>query len=277
MEKDIPYQLSTLGHNQRLAIFRMLMRRYPDRVSAGEIAECLSIKSSTMSAYLSALMRAQLVEQLRSGTSLLYSINIYSAQKLFGYLFTDCCRGRPDICMPINKGSSVMDGRKYNVLFICVGNSARSIFAESLLRRAAGDRFSVYSAGTRPGTDLNPFAVQLLIDKGYDVSELRSKDISEFQQIDAVRFDFVFTVCDQAANEECPAWDGQPISGHWGIQDPVKVQGTNAEKAFAFQKAYGSLKRRIEAFIALPIESLERIALQKAVDEISLISSTIDT
>lgn len=161
-----------------------------------------------------------------------------------------------------------MSDRTYNVLFICVGNSARSIFAESILREAAGQRFNVYSAGTRPGSQLNPFAVQVLDDKGHDVSILRSKDVSEFSRPDAPDFDFVFTVCDQAANEECPAWEGQPVSGHWGMPDPVKVEGTNAEKALAFQQAYGALKRRIEAFVALPIESLNRISLQQAVDDI---------
>ncbi|OWJ77311.1 helix-turn-helix domain-containing protein [Haematobacter missouriensis] len=268
MEKEIPDQLSTLGHPQRLAIFRLLMRRYPDRVPAGEIASTLGVKASTMSTYLSALTRDQLVEQQRAGTSLLYAINMTTVQRLFGYLFSDCCRGRPDICMPFNTGTTPMSGRKYNVLFICVGNSARSIFAESLLRSAAGDRFIAYSAGTRPGTQLNPFAVQVLQDKGHDVSVLRSKDVSEFARPDAPQFDFVFTVCDQAANEECPAWEGQPVSGHWGMPDPVKVEGTNAEKALAFQQAYGALKHRIEAFVALPIETLDRIALQKAVDDI---------
>ena len=268
MEKEIPDQLSTLGHPQRLAIFRLLMRRYPDRVPAGEIASTLGVKASTMSTYLSALTRDQLVEQQRAGTSLLYAINMTTVQRLFGYLFSDCCRGRPDICMPFSTGTTPMSGRKYNVLFICVGNSARSIFAESLLRSAAGDRFIAYSAGTRPGTQLNPFAVQVLQDKGHDVSVLRSKDVSKFARPDAPQFDFVFTVCDQAANEECPAWEGQPVSGHWGMPDPVKVEGTNAEKALAFQQAYGALKHRIEAFVALPIETLDRIALQKAVDDI---------
>lgn len=268
MKKEIPDHLSTLGHPQRLAIFRLLMRRYPDRVPAGEIAAALGVKASTMSTYLSALTRDQLVDQQRAGTSLLYSINMTTVQQLFGYLFSDCCRGRPDICMPFSTGSTPMSDRKYNVLFICVGNSARSIFAESLLRSAAGDRFIAYSAGTRPGTQLNPFAVQVLHDKGHDTAVLRSKDVSEFSRPDAPQFDFVFTVCDRAANEECPAWEGQPVSGHWGMPDPVKVEGTNAEKVLAFQQAYGALKHRIEAFVALPIETLDRIALQKAVDDI---------
>lgn len=161
-----------------------------------------------------------------------------------------------------------MSDRKYNVLFICVGNSARSIFAESLLRTLGGDRFNAYSAGVRPSSALNPFAVQVLKDKGHDVSVLRAKNFGEFTGPDAPQLDFVFTVCDQAAAEECPVWEGQPISGHWGMPDPVKVSGTDAEKALAFQYAFGALKHRIDAFIALPVETLDRIALQSAVDEI---------
>ncbi|MDK3075098.1 helix-turn-helix domain-containing protein [Sedimentitalea sp. JM2-8] len=268
MEKMIPEQLATLGLPPRLAVFRLLMRRFPDRVPAGELAEALGVKASTMSAYLAALQRAGLVEQERAGTSLLYSVNMASVRQMFGYLFTDCCRGRPEICMPYSIGASPMTDRKYNVLFICTGNSARSIFAESILRALAGDRFNVHSAGTRPSSELNPFALKVLRDKGHDISVLRAKNVSEFSGPDAPALDFVFTVCDRAANEECPAWEGQPISGHWGMPDPVKVAGTDAEKSLAFQQAYGALKHRIEAFAALPMESLDRIALQSAVDDI---------
>mgnify|MGYP003885362347 FL=1 len=165
-----------------------------------------------------------------------------------------------------------MPDRKYNVLFICTGNSARSIFAESLLRKISSDRFNAYSAGTKPYSELNPFALRVLKDKGHDISNLRSKNVSEFSGPDAPDLDFVFTVCNQAANEECPAWEGQPISGHWGMPDPVKAEGTDAEKSLAFQHAYGALKRRIEAFTALPVESLDRIGLQSAVDDIGRIS-----
>ncbi len=158
--------------------------------------------------------------------------------------------------------------RKYNVLFICTGNSARSIFAESILRTEAGDRFAAYSAGTRPNSELNPFAVQVLTDKGHDTSALRAKNVSEFQGPGAPRFDFVFTVCNRAAQEECPAWQGQPVSAHWGMPDPVKIEGSDAQKGLAFQQAYGALRNRIRSFAALPIETLDRISLQAAVDDI---------
>ncbi len=272
METLIPSRLTALGHPQRLAIFRLLMRRYPDRVPAGELAEALGLKASTLSSYLSGLMQAGLVTQERVATSLRYSIDMSELRQTLDYLLLDCCRGRPEICSPVSlpfaMGSPVMTDRKFNVLFICTGNSARSIFAESILRKIAGDRFTAYSAGTRPGSQLNPFAIQVLKDKGHDISMLRSKDVSEFTTPDAPHFDFVFTVCNQAANEECPPWDGQPVNGHWGMPDPVKAEGNDAQKALAFQEAYGALTKRIELFTALNIESLGRLALQAKIDDI---------
>lgn len=267
MEKEIPDRLTTLGHPQRLALFRLLMRRYPNRLPAGEIATVLGQKASTTSAYLSALQQVGLITQKRAGTSLLYSVDMTAVRQTFDFLFTECGRKRPDLLSP-EKGPKPMTDQTYNVLFICTGNSARSIFAETLLRHAGRGRFNVYSAGTKPSSQLNPFAVELLASKGFDTSDLRAKNVEEFTQPGAPVFDFVFTVCDQAANEQCAAWSGQPISGHWGVPDPVKATGTDAEKSLAFQAAYAALKLRIEAFAALPFDSLDRIALQNAVDDI---------
>lgn len=275
MEKEITLRLSTLGHPQRLAIFRLLVRRFPDRVPAGELADALDLKPSTLSAYLASLMQSGLVTQERVGTSLRYAVEMTALRQTFEYLLLDCCRGRPELCSPLNLdlGDTIMSDRKFNVLFICTGNSARSIFAETLLRETAGHRFNVYSAGTRPLTELNPFALEVLKQKGHDTSALRAKNISEFRGPDAPEFDFVFTVCNQAANEECPAWSGQPVSAHWGMVDPVKATGTPAEKSLAFQQAYGMLLRRVAALAALPIESLDRISLQRAVDDIAQTTS----
>lgn len=161
-----------------------------------------------------------------------------------------------------------MSDQKHNVLFICTGNSARSIFAEAIMRNEAGERFNVYSAGTKPFSELNPFAVEMLQQKGIDTSDLRAKNISEFQGETAPQLDFVFTVCDLAANEECAAWEGQPISAHWGLPDPVKAEGTDAEKRLAFQQTFGAMRNRIIAFTALPLETLSRASLQQEVDAI---------
>ena len=273
MEKLIPHRLSTLGHPQRFAVFRLLMRRYPDLVPAGEISTALDIRPSTLSSYLSALMQSGLVTQTREGTWLRYQVAMDVTRETLDALFLDCCRGRPEICssyqQPPKMEAGSMTDKKFNVLFICTGNSARSIFAESLLRAKAGDRFTVFSAGTRPNSELNPFAVEVLRSKGHDVELLRAKNMHEFIGDSAPTMDFVFTVCDEAANEECPAWDGQPISAHWGMPDPVKADGTEAEKSLAFQQAYGVLRKRIIAFSALPFAQLDRISLQNAVDEIA--------
>ncbi|MGR3273164.1 ArsR family transcriptional regulator [Thalassococcus profundi] len=272
MEIEPTYLFATLGHPQRLAIFRLLMRRYPDRLAAGEIAQVLDLRASTLSVYLSALREAGLIRQQRQGTSLLYSADVEAAGDLLTYVLADCCRNRPAQCLPgllHAPGEHPVTNRKYRVLFICTGNSARSIFAETLLRDLAGDRFEACSAGTQPRSELNPQAVALLEAKGHDVSGLRAKHVSEFQGEGAPVLDFVFTVCDRAANEDCPPWPGQPISAHWGQPDPVKATGTEAERKLAFQQAYGALRNRIALFTALPLDSLDRLSLQARVDEIA--------
>jgi len=272
MELMTASRLATLGHPQRLGIFRLLVRRFPDVVPAGEIAEALALKPSTLSGYLAALMQSGLITQSRIGTSLQYSVDMTELRQTFDYLLLDCCRGRPDLCgaesFLIAKDTKSMTQTTYNVLFICTGNSARSIFAESLLRKLGGDRFRAYSAGTRPRSELNPFALDVLRQKGHDTAVLRAKNVDEFHSPEAPALDFVFTVCDQAANEDCPAWDGQPVSAHWGMPDPVKATGTDAEKSLAFQQAYGALQNRIRAFTALPLDQLDKISLQRAVDDI---------
>ncbi len=255
-----------------MAVFRLLMRRCPDEVPAGEIATALALKPSTASVYLSALTQTGLIAQRRDGTRLLYAVNLDAAREVVAGLFVDCCRGRADLCPPqfsdLLTGITPMAEKKYNVLFVCTGNSARSIFAETILRDLAGAKFVAYSAGTLPRSQLNPFAVEMLKSKGHDVSALRSKNVSEFQGADAPKMDFVFTVCDRAANEDCPTWPGQPVSGHWGMPDPVKADGTDAEKRLAFQQTYGALRNRITAFTALPFDLLDRGTLQQSVDEI---------
>ncbi|ETX30076.1 helix-turn-helix domain-containing protein [Roseivivax isoporae] len=280
METDIVLQLTTLGHPQRLAVFRLLVRRAPDAVPAGEIAAALGIKPSTLSSYLAALSRAGLVTQARAATSLRYAVDAEAVQAMAETLFLECCRGRPDLCLSqpdAQPGIAAATGAgKSRVLFICSGNSARSILAESILRAEAGDRFEVHSAGTRPRSELNPLALSLLEDEGHDISMLHAKNVDAFRGPDAPRFDFVFTVCDQAANEDCPAWTGQPISAHWGVPDPVRVTGAASERAAAFRRAYGALRSRIAAFAALPVDRLDRVSLQKAVDRIAGIDATAD-
>jgi len=255
-----------------MAVFRLLVRRCPDAVPAGEIARALGLKASTASVYLSALMGCGLIQQERKGTSVRYRLGLEAAREVVDDLFLDCCRGRPDLCPPAARDPDprsrpVFDTR-YNVLFICTGNSARSIFAEAILRHVAGGKFAAYSAGTTPYSALNPFAIEMLDARGIETAPLRAKTVSEFQGPDAPPLDFAFTVCDLAANEDCPAWTGQPISAHWGLPDPVKAAGTQAEKRLAFQATFGAMYNRIRAFAALPIAALDRVSLQRHVDDI---------
>lgn len=155
-----------------------------------------------------------------------------------------------------------------NVLFLCTGNSARSILAEAFLNAAGKGRFNAYSAGSRPTGAVNPLALELLKKNKLPIERLRSKSWSEFAQPGAPRLDFVFTVCDQAAGEVCPVWPGQPMTAHWGVNDPAAVHGDDEAKRRAFFRAYNELTTRISLFLSLPIEKLDRMTLKKKLDEI---------
>jgi arsenate reductase (thioredoxin) len=161
-----------------------------------------------------------------------------------------------------------MINEPFNVLFLCSGNSARSIMAEAILNSLGKNKFSAFSAGSRPTGKVNPFALELLAKNLFPTAELRSKDWSEFSRRDAPSMHFVFTVCDQAAAEPCPVWPGQPVTAHWGVHDPAAVEGSEADKRKAFLKAYTELHRRISLFINLPFSTLSELALKEQLDQI---------
>jgi arsenate reductase (thioredoxin) len=161
-----------------------------------------------------------------------------------------------------------MTNLPFNVLFLCTGNSARSIIAEAILNEAGRGRFRAFSAGSHPKGHVNPEALRLLQSLGYDTSGFRSKSWGEFADPGAPLLDFVFTVCDNAAGETCPVWPGQPMTAHWGIPDPAEAKGTPAEIAFAFKDAYRMLHQRISVFTSLPLKSLDQLSLQKKLREI---------
>ena len=161
-----------------------------------------------------------------------------------------------------------MVDRQYNVLFLCTGNSARSIFGEAILNKVGNGRFIGHSAGSQPSGTVHPYSLDLLRQLDYPIASLRSKSWSEFSASDSPKLDFVFTVCDDAAVETCPVWPGQPMSAHWGVPDPVKVAGTEAERRLAFADAYRMLNNRISAIINLPIASLDRLSLKNKLDAI---------
>jgi arsenate reductase len=156
----------------------------------------------------------------------------------------------------------------FNVLFLCTGNSARSILAECLLNRLGQGRFKAYSAGSKPKGEVHPFALNLLTKLNFLTNDLRSKDWTEFAAPGAPLLDFVFTLCDEAAAEECPVWPGQPMTAHWGLPDPAAAPGDEVARRLAFADAFRMLSNRISIFVSLPMKSLDKLSLQRRLDEI---------
>jgi protein-tyrosine-phosphatase len=173
------------------------------------------------------------------------------------------CRERTETA-----GENGMSERRYNVLFLCTGNSARSILAEATLRHRGQDRFRAFSAGSFPKGAVHPYALDLLRSLKLPTEGLRSKSWNEFARADAPSMDFIFTVCDQAAGEVCPVWPGEPVTAHWGIPDPAAVEGTDAEVRRAFKDALIALQTRINLFVSLPMAGLKRLALKRELERI---------
>lgn len=161
-----------------------------------------------------------------------------------------------------------MSERPFNVLFLCTGNSARSILGEAILNKLGQGRFRGYSAGSQPKGQVHPMTLDLLARLKHPIEGLRSKSWDEFAAPGAPALDFIFTVCDNAKNEVCPIWPGKPMTAHWGVSDPAAVEGSEAERRQAFADAYGRLSNRISIFVALPLASLNRLTLQKQLDAI---------
>lgn len=164
--------------------------------------------------------------------------------------------------------------RTYNVLFLCTGNSARSILAEVILNKEGAGRFRAFSAGSFPKGEVHPAALKLLRELGYSTEGFRSKSWDEFAASGAPQLDFIFTVCDNAAGEVCPVWPGKPVTAHWGIEDPAAVEGEGQRRAF--WNAYQALKRRIELFLALPLESIDEMTLANRLSEIGKAESPVE-
>ncbi len=163
--------------------------------------------------------------------------------------------------------------RIYNVLFLCTGNSARSIMAEAILNRLGDGRFKAFSAGSLPRGQVNPLALQLLEERDHPTADLRSKSWAEFSGPGAIPLDFIFTLCDSAARETCPLWPGQPMTGHWGLPDPDAVAGTESARLAAFADCYRALESRIDRFIKLPMRTLDELSLQRHLAQIGMAQS----
>jgi ArsR family transcriptional regulator, arsenate/arsenite/antimonite-responsive transcriptional repressor / arsenate reductase (thioredoxin) len=259
--------LAALAQETRLDIFRMLVTRGHEGMPAGEIGGRLKLPSPTLSFHLNQLRHTGLVSSRRQSRLIIYSAKFRTMDSLIEYLTENCCTGKIDRT-PVPTNASIASDRKLNVLFLCTNNSARSIMAESAMNRWGGGRFHAFSAGSKPRGAIHPTTLQVLKELKYEIAGLRSKDWNEFAEPDSPPLDFVFTLCDRAAAEVCPAWPGQPVRAHWGLQDPVAIAGSSAAKRAAFHKVYSELEQRIRIFTALPIETLERFALERWVTEI---------
>jgi len=267
--------LSALANEHRLQLFRLLMARGPSGMAAGAIAEAVGISPSSLTFHAGTLERAGLLRSWRVHRNVFYAVDIEGMRRVLAFLTEECCDGRPELCGDLagprerDGGTrAAMSDRVYNVLFLCTGNSARSILGEAILNRIGEGRFRAYSAGSHPQAAVHPYALDLLRNQDYPVDGLRSKSWDEFAAPDAPVMDFVFTVCDDAAAEVCPAWPGQPISAHWGLPDPAAAGGSEAERRYAFADTFRMLHNRISIFVNLPIRSLDRLALQERVDSI---------
>jgi len=271
---DLVGALAALAQEHRLAAFRLLAARGPAGLPAGAIAAKLALAPSALSFHLAHLERAGLVQSWRAGRQIFYAADQAATQAFLRFLVGDCCGGDPTRCADLAaslqdpKEDTMTGPRIFNVLFLCTGNSARSIIAESILRRLGAGKFVAYSAGSQPRGQVNPLAIEVLKAFNFPTDGMRSKSWEEFATADAPNLDFVFTVCDDAAGEACPVWPGQPMTAHWGIPDPAAVEGSDVDKKRAFTLAYKAMNQRIGIFVNLPIASLDQVSLQSRVREI---------
>ncbi len=276
---------AALSHETRLDLFRLLAR--VGEMPAAALSGAVGIAPSALSFHLKDLHQAGLVESRRSGRQVLYSADYTALTALIAFLTDRCCEGRREHCLPASapatptlpiprtpermpemSGATPNSDRVYTVLFLCTGNSARSQMAESILRREGSGRFQVFSAGSHPRGYVDPVVLTLLRRHNYPTDALRSKGWEEFAGPKAPELDFVFTVCDKAAGEVCPVWPGQPMSAHWGVPDPTVVQGNDAEQALLTADVYRMLTARITVLCALPLAALDRLTLQRKLDQI---------
>jgi len=257
--------LSALGQEKRLEIMRLLTQGGSAGAAAGELGARLKLSSAALAFHLNHLRHAGLVNSRRRSSFVIYDARHRTIDDLIDYL-TEHCR-RPGN-QAVDQGARATAAEPLTVLFLCTRNSARSIMAECAMNRWGDGRFHAFSAGSKPGESVHPTTLQVLKELKYETAELRSKSWNEFSVPGGPRLDFVFTLCDRAAEETCPAWPGQPVRAHWGVPDPVAARGGERAMRKTFAKVYNELEQRIRIFTALPIETLERFALERWVSEL---------
>jgi arsenate reductase len=260
--------LAALAQETRLDILRILVERGPKGMPAGQIGDRLRLPSPTLAFHLNQLRQATLVTSRRESRFIIYTAKFRTMNSLIEYLSEHCSGDQSGHTGQHPPVTAPEQGRLLNVLFLCTHNSARSIMAECAMNRWGAGRFRAFSAGSKPRGAVHPITLEVLKELKYEMEGLRSKDWNELARPDGLPLDFVFTLCDRAAAEVCPTWPGQPITAHWGVSDPVSVKGTGPAKRQAFVKAYTNIEQRIRIFAALPIEAMQRFALENWVAEI---------
>jgi ArsR family transcriptional regulator, arsenate/arsenite/antimonite-responsive transcriptional repressor / arsenate reductase (thioredoxin) len=271
---DASQIFAALGQESRLGALRLLLAQNPEGVAAGELAGKLSMPPSTTSFHLSALEKAGLVENVRQGRQVIYSVRTDALRDLLAFLTEACCGGQPELCADLvsllptlpQKTEGVQPA--FNVLFLCTRNSARSIMAEAILATFGRGRFRAYSAGSDPADRPMPEVVEKLRAVGHDVSGLHAKSWERFIGPDAPRMDFVIALCDTLDGQECPDFGEASLTAKWGMPDPAKFSGSTVERSTMLNELYASLYRRIVTFTNLPFAKLERMALKARLDEI---------
>jgi protein-tyrosine-phosphatase/DNA-binding transcriptional ArsR family regulator len=268
--------LGSLAQPTRLAAFRHLLAAHPESLPAGEIARRCEVPHNTMSTHLGILSRAGLIAVERDGRVMNYRADVGGFRDLVTFLTRNCCGGRPELCgdvarllpQAVEYIEETGMTPAFNVLFLCTHNSARSIMAEALLQKIGRNRFSAYSAGSKPALRPVPEVIERLKQLGHDVTKLRCKSWNEFTGPTAPRMDFVIALCDTVHGQVCPDFGEKFITGAWPLPDPAKFTGSATERTTLLNELYAMIRRRIEIFTSLPFASLDKMAVKARLDEI---------
>jgi ArsR family transcriptional regulator, arsenate/arsenite/antimonite-responsive transcriptional repressor / arsenate reductase (thioredoxin) len=271
---DAAQMFGALGQASRLEVLRLLISCGPNGLPAREISGRLAIPASTTSFHLAALERAGLIRATRQGRQIIYALRVIALRELLAFLTEACCGGQPELCgdltalLPHVSDESEPMTPVFNVLFLCTHNSARSIMAEAILNRFAGDKFRAYSAGSHPAETPMPEVLEKLHALGHDTSGLHSKSWRLFTGPDAPQLDFVIGLCDVIDRRTCPDFGDKAVTASWSMPDPAKFTGQGAEREAMLNELYAGLYRRITIFSNLPFARLDRMAVRKRLDEI---------
>lgn len=271
---EAAHAFAALAQPTRVRLLRLLAAAGASGVGAGDIAARLGVPASTLSFHLAALEQAGLIRGTRQGRQAIYTVRFAGLRGLLTFITETCCADRPELCgdlarlLPDNDTEEPAMTPGFNVLFLCTHNSARSLMAEAILERVGKGKFHAYSAGSDPAAKPMPEVLAKLKSLGHDTGGLRCKSWHEFMGPSAPRLDFIVALCDTPQGQECPDFGDKAVTGAWPLPDPSKFRGAPVERDLLIGELYGSLRRRMEIFCALPFATLDRMAVKARLDEI---------